>query len=142
MINGLGARCKEMGARLHYHNHEFEHELEDGQPAIDVLLGNTDPALVKFEPDVYWIKVAGADPAEVIRRYAGRCPIVHLKDMTAGPTPTFAEVGEGVIDFRPIFDAAESQGVEWYVAEQDWTARPRLEAAALSLKHLRGWGEL
>jgi sugar phosphate isomerase/epimerase len=141
-INALGARCKEMGARLHYHNHDFEYEAEDGQTAIDILLGNSDPTLVKFEPDVYWIKAAGADPADEIRRWAGRCPIIHLKDMTNSPNPTFAEVGEGVIDFRPIFDAAESQGAEWYVAEQDWTARPPLEAAALSLTHLREWGKL
>ena len=130
LVNALGARCQALGARLHYHNHEFEFERADGQLAIDILLENTDPALVKFEP------------AEVIRRYAGRCPIVHLKDMTASPTPTYAEVGEGVIDFRPIYEAAESHGVEWYVAEQDWTARPPLEAAALSLKHLREWGKL
>jgi sugar phosphate isomerase/epimerase len=90
LINALGARCKALGAQLHYHNHEFEYEREDGRRAIDILLGATDPLLVKFEPDVYWITVAGADPVEELRRYAGLCPIIHLKDMTNSPTPTSA----------------------------------------------------
>lgn len=142
ILNRMGARCKELGARLSYHNHDFEYARFDGEAAIDILLGATDPELVFFEPDVYWIRFAGADPAAVIRQYAGRCPLIHLKDMTAGPTPTFAEIGEGIIDFAPIFAAAEEGGAEWYIAEQDWTARPPLDAAAVSLKHLKAWGKL
>jgi sugar phosphate isomerase/epimerase len=123
LIGDLGRRCKELGARLSYHNHEFEYAKIGSETAIDILLG-------------------GGDPVAEIRKYAGRCPLIHLKDMTAGPTPTYAEVGEGIIDFEPIFAAAEAQDVEWYIAEQDWTARPPLQAAALSLKHLREWGKL
>jgi sugar phosphate isomerase/epimerase len=141
-LEGLGRRCQELGARFSYHNHEFEYAKVGSETAIDVLLGGCDPELVKYEPDVYWIKAGGGDPVAEIRKYAGRCPLIHLKDMTAGPTPTYAEVGEGIIDFGPIFAAAEAQGVEWYIAEQDWTARPPLGAAALSLKHLREWGKL
>jgi sugar phosphate isomerase/epimerase len=141
-LNQMGARCRELGARLSYHNHEFEFERIDGASALDVLMDNTDPALVKLEPDVYWVKYGGEDPVALLQKYAGRCPLVHLKDMTAGPTPTYAEIGEGIIDFAPIFATAEAGGVEWYVAEQDWTARPPLESAALSLKHLREWGKL
>ncbi len=141
-LNRMGARCKELGARLSYHNHDFEFARFDGEAALDILLGGSDPALVRFEPDVYWIRYAGADPAAIIQHYAGRCPLIHLKDMTAGPTPTFAEIGEGIIDFAPIFAAAEAGGAEWYIVEQDWTARPPLDAAALSLRHLREWGKL
>jgi sugar phosphate isomerase/epimerase len=142
LINTMGARCKALGARLSYHNHEFEFEREDGEYPIDILLGNTDPDLVKFEPDVYWVRYAGVDPAAVIKKYAGRCPLIHLKDMTAGPTPTYAEIGEGIIDFNPIFAASEAGGAEWYIAEQDFCARPALESARISLQHLREWGKL
>jgi sugar phosphate isomerase/epimerase len=140
-MNRIGARCKEMGARLSYHNHAFEFVTIDGQRAIDLMLGQSPSNLVNFEPDVYWIKVGGADPAEYIRKYSGRTPIIHLKDMTAGPTPTYAEIGEGIIDFTPIFAASEASGAEWYVVEQDFCARPALESAALSLKHLKEWGK-
>ena len=50
---------------------------------MDILLESTDPSLVFFEPDVYWIEWGGADPVEYLRRYAGRCPYVHLKDVAA-----------------------------------------------------------
>jgi sugar phosphate isomerase/epimerase len=141
-MNRIGARCKELGARLSYHNHAFEFVTFGNQRGIDVLLGACAPDLVAFEPDVYWIKVGGADPAAYIRKYAGRTPIIHLKDMTAGPTPTYAEVGEGIIDFAPIFAASEVSSAEWYVVEQDFCARPALESVGISLKHLKEWGKV
>jgi len=97
---------------------------------------------VWFAPDVYWIQFGELDPVPVIQHYAGRCPLVHLKDMTAGPTPTYAEIGEGILDVAPILAAAEAAGVERYSVEQDWTARPPLEAAALSLQHFKTWGKM
>jgi sugar phosphate isomerase/epimerase len=50
-------------------------------------------------------------------------------------------VGEGVIDFRPIFEASEAQGAEWYIVEQDRCARPSLESARISLENLKRWGK-
>jgi sugar phosphate isomerase/epimerase len=141
-LNRIGARCQELGARLSYHNHAFEFATFGNQRGIDLLLGAGAPDLVAFEPDVYWIKVGGADPAEYIRKYSGRTPLIHLKDMTAGPTPTYAEVGEGIIDFAPIFAASEASGAAWYVVEQDFAARPALESVGLSLKHLKEWGKV
>ncbi len=142
LANSLGARCKQRGARLSYHNHDFEFERVDGTYAIDIILGNSSPDLVQFEPDVYWIKAGGEDPVAVLKKYAGRCPLIHIKDMTSGPNPTYAEVGEGIIDFKSIFAAAEAGGAEWYIVEQDLAARPPLEAVAISLRHLKAWGKL
>jgi sugar phosphate isomerase/epimerase len=141
-MNSMGHRLKDARMRLSYHNHAFEFERFDGQYALDLLLGWCDPELVKWEPDVYWIKVGGEDPAAYIRKYTGRCPLIHLKDMTADESRTFAEVGEGILDWPPILEASEENGAEWYVVEQDRWARPSLEAAKLSLRHLREWGKL
>jgi sugar phosphate isomerase/epimerase len=141
-MNRIGARCRELGARLSYHNHAFELVRFGDQAGLDLLLGACDPDLVAFEPDVYWLRYGGADPVAYIQKYAGRTPLIHLKDMTGGPTPTYAEVGEGIIDFAPIFAASEASGAEWYVVEQDYCARPALESVGLSLKHLRDWGKV
>ena len=141
-MNRIGARCQALGARLSYHNHGFEFATFNGQRGIDLMLGRCDPNLVAFEPDVYWIKVGGADPVAYIQRYTGRVPLIHLKDMTAGPTPTYAEIGEGIIDFRPIFAASEASGAEYYIVEQDFCARPALESAKVSLGHLKAWGKV
>lgn len=142
LLNTLGARCRSAGIRLSYHNHAFEFEQFGGQSALDLLLTSTDPTLVYFEPDVYWIKRGGEDPATYLRRYAGRCPLIHLKDMAADSAQSFAEVGEGVLDFPAIFAAAEDGGAEWYVVEQDRCNRPSLESARISLEHLRDWGKV
>lgn len=141
-MNAMGQRLKDARMRLSYHNHAFEFERFDGEFALDLLLGWCDPDLVKWEPDVYWIKYGGQDPAAYIRKYSGRCPLIHLKDMTADDSRTFAEVGEGTIDWPAIFQASEANDAEWYVVEQDRWARPSLEAAKLSLQHLKEWGKL
>ena len=139
-LNAIGAACRERGMALAYHNHAFEFQRFGGRYALEILYDGTDPALVKGEPDVYWMVYAGADPAAWLRNHPGRCPLVHLKDMAPGAERTFAEVGEGTIDFRPIFAAGATAGVEWYIVEQDRCARPALESAALSLRHLKEWG--
>lgn len=138
-LSQVGRRCQDLGVRFSYHNHAFEFERFGSTTGMDILLGETEPSLVRWEPDVYWVAFAKEDPSSWIQRHSGRCPIIHLKDMTAGPAPTFAEVGEGILDFGPIFAATAE--AEWYVVEQDTCARPPLESAALSLKHLREWGK-
>ncbi len=141
-LNKIGPTIKDAGLALYYHNHAFEFEVNDGVRGIDILLQETDPDLVKLECDVYWVYYAGQDPASLIRANAGRFPLIHLKDMTgAGDERTFAEVGEGVIDFEPIFAASEAQGAEWYIVEQDRCSRPSLESAEISLRNLQKWGK-
>jgi sugar phosphate isomerase/epimerase len=141
-MNKIGAELKREGLTLYYHNHAFEFEVIDGMRGMDVLFKETDPALVKFECDVYWVHYAGLDPAAFIRANSGRYPLIHLKDMTGvGAERTFAEVGEGVIDFAPIFAASEAQGAQWYIVEQDRCARPSLESAQISLQNLKKWGK-
>lgn len=141
-LNRLGERARAMGARLSYHNHAFEFQPINGQTGMEILLRETDPELVKFEPDVYWIKAGGQDPVAFLRSNAGRVPLVHIKDMTPGPSPTYAEIGEGILDWPSIFAASEASGAEWYVVEQDTCARPPLESVTLSLKHLKEWGKV
>jgi len=141
-LNRLGARLKAADLILYYHHHAFEFDTYEGRRGWDIIVAETDPDLVKLETDVYWAAYAGEDPASVIRRSAGRFPLVHLKDMIGeGEERTFAEIGEGTLDFDPIFEASEAQGVRWYIVEQDRCARPTLESAQLSIENLKRWGK-
>jgi len=142
-LNQIGERCVAQGLRFGYHNHAFEFPpIPDGggKRGLDVLLGETDPRLVFWEPDVYWVTKGGDDPAALISAYAGRVPITHLKDMTGDERQTFAEVGEGTLDWPAILAAAEAAGSEWHCVEQDRCDRPPLESVRISLHHLRDWG--
>jgi sugar phosphate isomerase/epimerase len=142
-LNRIGERCRERGLLFGYHNHAFEFPLipdATGDRGIDVLLGQTDGELVFWEPDVYWIHKGGADPAAMIRQYAGRVPITHLKDVTRDERATFAEVGEGGLDWPAILEASQEAEVEWHCVEQDRCDRDPLESVAISLRNLRSWG--
>ena len=126
------------GYRISYHNHAFEFDTEiDGQDSLRYLLDPADDNQVLAEIDVYWIKKAGLDPAEYIKTYTNRMPIIHLKDMTNDERQTFAEVGEGDIDFLPILQWGEAHGVEWYAVEQDVCERPPLDCLQTSLTNLK-----
>ncbi len=141
-MNVWGQAYAEAGIQLYYHNHNFEFEMMDGVTGWEILMNETDPDLVYFETDVYWMRYAGYDPAELIKRYADRIALVHLKDMTGeGDARTFAEVGEGTTDFAPIFAAAEAADADWYIVEQDRCNGSSIESARMSLNNLKAWNK-
>ena len=119
LLNSIGEVCKSRGLQLCWHNHDKEFkEMEEGLP-FDYLMTHTDKELVKCELDVYWVKKGGADPVEMLQKYAGRYPILHIKDMAEGPEQDFACVGSGIVDFPAIFDEAYGQGIEHFFVERD-----------------------
>ncbi|MBV9280330.1 MAG: sugar phosphate isomerase/epimerase [Chloroflexi bacterium] len=138
-LAGLLNRCartfQTSGIRFGYHNHDFEFAPLGSTTMFELLAAETDPDLVFFELDVYWAQFAGMDPAELIRRYAGRMPLLHMKDMRAGDR-SFAPVGTGVLDWPAIVEAARAAGTEWFIVEQDTSDRP-LDDVRTSLHNLR-----
>ena len=135
ILNRSGEICRDAGLRFAYHNHAFEFAPLDGTTMFDVLLEETDPALVAFELDVYWLRYAGIDVVEMLRRLAGRVPLVHIKDMAADEERAPAPVGEGIFEWREVLDACAEAGVEWYIVEQDNPTDPMAEVER-SLRNL------
>src|SRR5205823_616372 len=133
--NRNGEICREVGLRFAYHNHAFEFAPLGGTTMFDLLLEETDPELVAFELDVYWLRYAGIDEAELLRRLVGRVPLVHLKDMAAGEQREPAPVGEGIFQWREVLEACAAAGVEWYIVEQDNPSDPLAEVER-SLRNL------
>lgn len=131
--NEVGATCREAGMRFGYHNHDFEFEPIDGVIPMDLLLEETDPELVEFELDLFWITKGGHDPLRYFERYPGRFTLCHVKDMAEGEA--MVEVGRGRIDFAAIFARSEQAGLEHYFVEHDQPADP-LASIAASHDHL------
>ena len=125
-LNELGAKLRGEGMRLSYHNHdrEFQRFEDDPRCKLDILYEETEPENLKAELDTCWVYVAGADPVTYIRKYAGRCPVIHVKDrapesaIAEGKAP-FTPLGQGVLNWEEIFVAARESEVEWCVYEQD-----------------------
>ncbi|UCC69603.1 MAG: sugar phosphate isomerase/epimerase, partial [Armatimonadota bacterium] len=140
-LNQAGARCREAGVRLCYHNHAWEFSQTDGRRPIDLLIAETDPDLVSFCPDVYWVHVGGDDPADFISRHRDRCPYFHFKDGLGGDqTREFRELGRGCMELKAALDAALSVGPEWIVVEQDSTRRDPAQSSRISREYLRTLG--
>lgn len=135
----LGEKAKELGLKLAYHNHDFEFDKIDGEYALDILYKEVSADLLQTQLDTCWVNVGGENPADYIRKYAGRCEIVHLKDFVGGKSDNmyaligidedekkdakgkfeFRPVGSGVQDFPAILEACEQSGTRWVVVEQD-----------------------
>lgn len=137
IANRAAAQCNQHSLEFIYHNHSFEFARFDGAYGLDVFYANTDPHLVKAELDTYWIQHGGESPAEYIRKYSGRVALLHMKDMLADAPRSFAEVGEGILDWGAILEAASHSTCAFLLVEQDVCRRPCLESAALSYRNLK-----
>ena len=139
MLEKFGQRAREAGLTLCYHNHDFElKEIFEGKTGLEILFENADPQYLKAELDVYWIQKGGGNPVEVIGRYANRLPLLHCKDMM--PDGSFGEVGEGLLDWPAIFEAAQKANVLHYVVEQDSCPGDPFDSIAVSLRNLKQMG--
>lgn len=135
-MNEWGEKCRAKGLQLCYHNHDHEFETFGGEYGLDILYNETDPALVKAEIDTYWAKLAGVDPIEYVKKYSGRVPMIHIKDMEA-ETRDFAEIGYGTMDIAGITEAAKEAGAKWFIVEQDKSKRAAIESVRMSIETLK-----
>ncbi len=162
----IGEAAKKAGLTLLYHNHDFEFRKIGGIYALDIIYNKVPGDLLKTQIDTCWVNVAGEDPSEYIRKYAGRSPVVHLKDFVMPgkkPEKMYDLIGienekqmdenkddkaEDVFEFRPlglgaqnfpkILKACEDAGAQWVVVEQDEPSKGRtsFECAEISIKYL------
>ncbi|GGM80525.1 sugar phosphate isomerase [Dyadobacter beijingensis] len=135
LFNKSGEVAKKAGLQFGYHNHDFEFKKIDGQVPYDLIVGKTDPKLVKLELDLYWAVKAGIDPVALFKKYPGRFPLWHVKDIDK-KDGSFAEVGTGTIDFKKIFDNRKLAGMTHFFVEQDVAKVPPVQAIETSFKNV------
>ena len=124
------AKTKNITVCYHAHAHEFERS--NGEYYLDILLKEVPD--IAFEADTAWIKAGGEDIVSYMQKHADRIPMIHAKDLDADRNIT--EMGNGVIDFKPVVDFAKTANVEWISYEQDITRLTALESAEISLRCL------
>jgi len=121
-LNRSGEKARAAGVRLGHHNHEFEFEDLGGITGFGILATETDPANVQFELDVYWTKVANVDPITLFMAHPGRFPCIHVKDYAADGK--MADVGDGIIDYKAIYEARDLGGIKHFFVERDDATDP------------------
>ncbi|HKP15898.1 MAG TPA: TIM barrel protein [Gemmatimonadaceae bacterium] len=152
-LNDVGRVTQKHGIKVIVHNHtvEFEPLADSSQRPYDVLLAETDPSLVAMELDIGWAAVAGQNALDLFRQAPGRFEVWHVKDIAGlaalNGLPSQSErqraarivpLGEGEIDYRPIFAQASLAGMKHFYVEQDSApaSGDSLAAAATSYRNL------
>ena len=121
-FNKLGELCNIAGLKFGYHNHAFEFEAIDGLLPQEILIESTDPNLVFFEADLFWVVKGGYDPLKLLVKYPGRIKLFHVKEATEDLEET--TIGQGIIDFESLFEAGKKDVLEGYFVEDERTEDP------------------
>ncbi len=135
LFNKAGEQCKKLGITFGYHNHKEEFEQENGQVLYDVLLDHVQPDLVTMEMDLGWVIAAGKDPLLYFKKYPGRFPLWHLKDMDLKEMHS-VEFGKGGVNIAGMFEHAKEAGMKYYFIEQEEYAHTALESLTYDYDYL------
>lgn len=137
-LNSASAKAKERSLPLGYHNHFWELEPKiDDRPALVALFERLEPGVLA-EVDIYWAKVGGVDPAELVSELGDRVALLHVKDGFVDPATPMVAVGEGKIDVPAVLAAAPN--AKWHIVELDECATSMEDAVARSYDYLVGRG--
>ncbi len=136
-LNRQGEIANKAGLRVAYHNHNFEFKkYADGTMPEVILLDGTDPKLVDFEMDMFWVVKAGENPEEWLKKYSNRFKLCHIKDlykdkkvaeirknkaeaMVLDDVSASCDLGTGKINFPKILNTAKANGIEYFIVEQE-----------------------
>jgi len=117
LFNKAGEEAQKAGLQFGFHNHDYEFPPIDGQVPLEILIKNTDKKLVVFEMDVYWVQHGGADPVALMKKYHGRFPLLHIKDMDT--SRNMVDVGKGIIPWKKVLEEGREEGVKHIFVEHD-----------------------
>lgn len=143
IYNEANRFAKANGLKFGIHNHWWEFRNKAGKRFVyEVLLETLDKDIF-FEIDTYWVKVAGQNPATIVKKFGKRAPMLHIKDGPAiwresladdNPDPMVA-VGKGTQNFPAIVKAAAGN-TEWMIVEMDKTNGDVFDALKESYDYL------
>ncbi len=141
-FNECGETCRKHGLKFAYHNHGYPFVKVDDIIPMDFLMNNTNPDLVDFELDLYWVVTAKADPIEYLKKYKNRFRLCHIKDRLKSVAPEIQEascdLGSGSIDYPNILNVAAQNGMQFYILEQErYDTSTPMECAKIGATYLK-----
>jgi len=138
-FNELGQIANRAGIRFAYHNHDYSFQQLEGEYPQDILMQGTDPELVDFQLDIYWVAAAGEDPVTWIKKYPNRFISSHVKDLSNdGGEPESVVLGTGTINFTHILKIAKENGMKHFIVEQEaYTGTTPIDAARENANYMK-----
>ena len=139
-FNVSGKIAKKHGINFAYHNHDYSFIPLDGQMPQDVMMQGTDPSLVDFEMDIYWVNFANQDPIAWLKKYPNRFKLCHVKDLTkkVNNKQESCVIGTGIIDFKKVLKTGAKYGLaSFFVEQEEFTGTSPIDAAGLGAKYMQ-----
>jgi sugar phosphate isomerase/epimerase len=134
-LGTIGARLRDEGLALAYHHHDFELAGPIGEEPLRHLLDAAEADDLALELDTGWLLREGRSPVDWLDAYGRRVTRLHVKDLRAGATPPWVDVGDGELDLGALVGAAREHAVPWMLVEHDHPSDPletmRRSASAL-----------
>jgi sugar phosphate isomerase/epimerase len=145
VFNKCGELCHKKGLQFGYHNHDFEFTtLFNGKRLYDVMLNNTDPALVSQQMDIGNMYPTGAMPLDYIKKYPGRFELMHVKDVFKNESGKYENtvLGKGILPLKDILKEARKIGgtSQFIIEQEEYQGRDPLECSKIDLKVMNKWG--
>jgi sugar phosphate isomerase/epimerase len=137
LLNKSSEVCRRAGVTLGYHNHEFEFEKIEGQVPYEVMLAELDASVI-MELDIYWSTFSGFEALDLFKKYPGRFPLWHVKDMDKQDRKKNSDVGSGSIDYKAIFAGAGQAGLKHFFLEQEYFTGSQIDSISKGYQHLAG----
>lgn len=138
----FAAACElatQAGLSMGMHNHWWEFDRAFGGKTPFQIIMEGAPSLFS-ELDIYWSTKGGADTPAVIRAWAKRMPLLHIKDGDLEPDNMHKAAGDGKINIRAAIEAADPAVLDWVVVELDNCKTNMFEAVRKSCQYLAGQG--
>ena len=137
-LNVVAEKLEPSGLHAGYHNHDPEFTPLSGVRPIEILAKNTKPSIM-LQLDVGTCLSAGSDPVAWIKANPGRIRSMHCKDWSPEAGKAYSVLlGEGSVDWKSIFQAAENGGgIEYYLVEQEGSRFSEMETAQKCLQAFR-----
>ena len=142
-FNKAGETCRKNGLRFAYHNHGYSFKITDGQIPQEVMMNETDPNLVDYEMDMYWVTDAGENIETWLKKYKNRFRLCHIKDRLKTINPkdnnNSCTLGEGSIDFASLLKKGAENGIKYFIVEQErYAGTTPLKSAADNANYIKG----
>lgn len=149
LFNKSGELCKNNGLKFGYHNHHVEFStMLGGRKMYDIILAETDPSLVTQQIDIGNMYNAGAQAADIIRRYPGRFELMHVKDEIKSSENKPGEpyestiLGKGVIGTEAIAALGRQSGgtTDFIIEQESYQGKTPIDCAKEDLAVMKKWG--
>ena len=131
-LNKATEMARPYGIKVGYHNHDHEFQKIGDTYVLDYIFENTPDDFV-VQPDIHWIKYAGLDPVEYIKKWGSRVELVHLKQI--GPNKERCDLSEGTIDMKEIIEV--SKYAKHFIIEQEGYNKPIWESTKNNIDYMK-----